>query len=120
MTTFDYYKRIYHGKVYNNEEDFTRAALITERIITNTAGPASLFDENDWNTCVCAIADLWNTKETAQDNAGVKSETVGGWSRTFSENNSETEKIFKKSLIDYIKLFLGVDVRYKGVGRHVC
>ena len=120
MVTYDYYKRVYHGNIFNNEEDFTRSALVTERLIINTAGPAENFDEAAWNTCVCAIAELWHNKETTANNAGLKSETVGGWSRTFSDNNSETEKTFKKSLIDYIKLFLGVDVRYKGVGRHVC
>lgn len=97
---------------------FNRYALRASQKIKEYTG--TNIDENNVPECVkmccCELAELFYKAEKAEtENGGVKSETVGSWSKSY-ESTQERESHISKKIHDVIHMWLsGTGLLYRGI-----
>lgn len=126
---YDYYVDVYKG-VEVPETDFESISIKASIMIKqrtfgrtdNTSGEAN----EAVKLCTCSLVDKIkeynDIKSTSEQQANVKSETLGKWSRTFENKSSrEIEKELKQEVDDIIKTYLlnyednnGTPLLYRG------
>lgn len=118
---FDYYRDTYMGAV--GEEDFKRLAVRASSYLDYyTMGKAAAAADTDpVKMCCCALVDKYAIIETAQalatksvsaaGTSEVKSETVGGYSRTLS-TGGESANAALSTMEEAKKTLSGVCVEY--------
>lgn len=97
---------------------FNRYALRASQKIKEYTG--ANVDENNVPECVkmccCDLAELfYKTEKAERENGGVKSETVGDWSKTY-ESAQERESHISKKIQNAIYMWLsGTGLLYRGI-----
>jgi len=116
---YTYYTTDYNGTRFSDETTFNRYEKMAERYI-NRYGEFD-FTEDSGKDCICAVSDsLYDYDKIAVSSAGKQSESVAGYSVTYSTNQS-IKKELNRQIIDLINLYFGdgaVSI-ITGVSRHV-
>ena len=105
MTDYLYYKKDYNGKIIADREDFERCEKVACRYMQSVINPDAEYSEDDVRDCICALCEELYKNE---DTANIKSETVDGYSVTYSGNS-------RKELYEVLKLYLPKELLYRGV-----
>lgn len=120
VVTYQFYTDEYRGKQITNADDWQRDELTAEIIVKKyvTIDPENVPLEVKY--CICAIADVVDGYSNAQtiSSKGIQSESVAGYSVSYS-NSTTVKTNYNQSIRDILALYLGSEVLYRGVGRHV-
>ena len=105
MVDYLYYKKTYQGIVINEKEDFERCEKLAVLYIKSVIAKNSQYDEEELWDCVCAVAEqIYENKDTKN----IKSETVDGYSVTYTGD-------FNKYLYEILKIYLPPELLYRGI-----
>lgn len=115
---FKFYKTEFHGTTIVDESSYKYYAdIASEYIEQATFGRAKCCMEKV-KKCECRIAEILaaNHENLKEDEREVKSESLGGWSRTYAENKLSPEALTAR-IRDTIRLYLGMTgLLYCGIG----
>ncbi len=115
---FNCYKTEYYGTTITDEASYKYyAEIAAEYIEQATFGRAKCCMEKV-RKCECRIAEILfaNHENLKEDEREVKSESVGGWSRTYTENKLSPEAL-EARIRDTIRLYIGMTgLLYCGIG----
>lgn len=120
IADYTYYTTTYKGTAVTNSSDYARLEKRAELYLKDYINvEAESFTDNE-KMCCCSLVDILNTYNAAADapSKGIKSESVSGYSVSYSDGNTIFIDL-KKQIKNEIALWLGINVTYKGVGRHV-
>lgn len=119
FSNYEFYKKEFHGNTITTEASFNyygdRAAEYIEQA---TFGRATA--ENDKvKKCECRIAEILfaNHDSGNEDEREVKSESVGGWSKTFAENKRTDEQLSAKIAATITQYLALTGLLYCGIRR---
>lgn len=117
--SYDFYKNEFHGAAIVSESSyFYYGEMAAEYIEQATFGRASA-ENIKVKKCECRVAELLagNHENLDESEREIKSESVGGWSKTFAENK-RTDDALSAKISDVIRLYLGRSgLLYCGIGR---
>ena len=125
FANYEFYQQEYHGTAIGSASSYSYyGGLAAEYIEQATFGRAISANENNLKKikkCECRLADILaaNHENGNENEREVKSESVGGWSRTFAENQRSDEALAAK-ISDTIRLYLGLTgLLYCGIQKGV-
>lgn len=105
MTDYLYYKENYQGKIINDKADFEQYAKLAVLYIKSVINSDIDFRKEDIYDCICALAEqLFENR----DSKNVKSESVDGYSITYSGDSG-------KNLYETLKLYLPKELLFRGI-----
>lgn len=105
MTDYLYYKKNYKGKIIKDKSEFERCEKLADRYIKSVINSDIEYKEEDISDCICALSEQFYEHE---DSKNIKSETVDGYSITYSGN-------YNKSLYDTLRIYLPKELLYRGI-----
>ena len=105
MTDFSYYKKNFKGNVITDASEFEKYSKLALLHIKVAINSDVQYKEEDIADCVCALAEQLSRFE---DTKNIKSESVDGYSVTYSDNLS-------KSLRETLKIYLPKELLYRGI-----
>lgn len=109
--TYDYYINVFFGNLIPSEEDFKREIIKAKNYILSRINichiPDIAYD------CACALAESYYKETLSDKNKGIQSESIGGWTVTYSSQNEFNSSQEKKLILeDYL---LGTGLLYCGL-----
>ena len=105
MTDFSYYKKNFKGNVITDAslfEKYSKLALLHIKVAVNSD---IKYKEDEIADCICALAEQLSRFE---DTKNIKSESVDGYSVTYSDN-------LNKTLRETLKIYLPKELLYRGI-----
>lgn len=106
--SFEYYHSEYGGTAITSADSYKYYGNLAAQYIEQaTFGRATAKNEKV-RSCECRVAEILasNHENLVEGEREVKSESVGGWSRTFAENKRSDEALAGK-ITEAIHLYLG-------------
>ncbi len=122
---FEFYQQEYHGTAIKTAPSYSYyGGLAAEYIEQATFGRAISANGDNLKKikkCECKLADILavNHEDGNESEREVKSESVGGWSKTFAENKRSDEALASK-IRSTLNLYLGLTgLLYSGIKKGV-
>lgn len=106
---YQFYKNEYKGIAIDDEASYQYYAELASVYIEHATLGRATSENKKVKTCECRIADILkaNNEGMADDGREVKSESVGGWSKTYAENK-RTDAQLERKITATIRLYLGL------------
>ncbi len=105
MTDYLYYKNTYKGTYFCEKSQFERFERLAEKYIKSQINEDAEYEPSELFDSICAVAEALSENHGAQN---IKSESVDGYSVTYSED-------FSKNLLNILKLYLPKKLLYRGI-----
>lgn len=116
---FNYYKTEYFGTTIPSETSYNYYGRLSSAYIEQATFGRATSAKVKVKECECRIAEILyaNNESFNEESREVKSESVGGWSKTFVENHKNDDALASK-ISEAIHLYLGsTGLLYCGIRR---
>lgn len=117
---YKFYKEDFFGTTIPSEASYNYYGRLAATYLEQATFGRATSDFVKVKECECRIAELlYGSNESQSENGReVKSESVGGWSKTYAENKRDDATLSAK-ISEVIHLYLGhTGLLYCGLGRY--